>query len=224
VIEGAVHAEVTVSTAVPVEDAQDGVATNVAETPVGYVPTAIPAKLAPFRFALPLPFVVAEPTELPLRKKLTVPPLRFPPAANSTWACKLTVPPKVPVAGSTVVVVGGPLTVSVLLAVAVPPPPVAWTVKLVEPAGVAAVVESVKVLGRELSPPAKLRGLGENKAVTPVGSAVVTLSVALKAPPPLPERPTVIAYVTDPAVPTVTLPVCDATDTEPTFAASANAV
>ena len=58
----------------------------------------------------------------------------------------------------------------------------ALTVNTVLPPGVAAVVEIVSVDVLKLSAGTKLTGFGENNAVVPVGSAVVTLRVAVKAP------------------------------------------
>jgi hypothetical protein len=86
------------------------------------VPTGILPRLAALKLALPLdPVVIADPTGFPFRKKLIVAPLgMLPPAVNCAWAVRLTVPPKVPVAVLTVVVVGGAATTSVPVFEAVP--------------------------------------------------------------------------------------------------------
>ena len=86
------------------------------------MPTGILPRLAPLRVAFPLPLaVVADPTGFPFKKKLIVAPLgMLPPAVNDACADKLTVPPNVPVAALTVVVVGGAATVNVPVFEAVP--------------------------------------------------------------------------------------------------------
>jgi hypothetical protein len=68
----------------------------------------------------------------------------------------------------------------------------ALTVKGVEPAGVAAVVEIVSVEVFEVSAAAKLTVLGLNDAAAPAGNALVTLRSALNAVPVAPFRATVI--------------------------------
>jgi hypothetical protein len=103
-------AALTASVLVPVDVAQPGAATTVAVTPLAYVPTAIPDRLALLSETLPPPFVVPEPTALPFRKKLTVAPPTLPPAVNETCADRFTVLPNVPVAAATVVVVAGEMT------------------------------------------------------------------------------------------------------------------
>ena len=67
----------------------------------------------------------------------------------------------------------------------------AWTVNAVEPAGVAAVVVTVKVEVFEVSPAAKLTVLGLNDAVAPDGNALVRLRFAVNAVPVAPLRFTV---------------------------------
>jgi hypothetical protein len=64
-------------------------------------------------------------------------------------------------------------------------------VKPVEPAGVAAVVLIVNVDDLEVSEVPKLRVLGLNEAVAPLGNEVVELRSALKAVPVTPFRVTV---------------------------------
>ena len=81
------------------------------------------------------------------------------------------------------------------------------------------VVFSVNVDVFELSPLAKDSAAGENPPeLTPDGNEP-TLRFAVKAPALVP-RFTVTRYVTLPAVPYVTLPVCAPTVTEPICAAT----
>jgi len=79
-------------------------------------------RLAPLKLAFPpLPVVFADPTGFPFKKKLIVAPLgMLPPEVNDACADRFTVPPKVPVAALTVVVVGGAATANVPIPVAVP--------------------------------------------------------------------------------------------------------
>ena len=100
----------------------------------------------------------------------------------------------------TVVEVDALFTVKVPVAVLVDPPPVPDTVKLVAPAGVAAVVEIVNVEVAEAVFSGIVMGFGENEAVAPVGSVVVMLRVTSNALLP-PSRATVTTYVALPAVP-----------------------
>jgi hypothetical protein len=95
---------------------------------------------------------------------------------------------------------------------------VALTVNDVEPEGVAAVVAIVSVEVLEASPAAKLTVAGLNEAVAPVGSAVVTLTFALKAALVPAARLIVTVYVALPGVPLVRVPVCAPTVTVPTCA------
>jgi hypothetical protein len=71
-------AGLTVNELVPVDVAAVALATTVAVTPVGYVPTAIDPSAALLSVAFPPPFVTPEPTAVPFRKKLTVTPLTLP--------------------------------------------------------------------------------------------------------------------------------------------------
>ena len=93
-------------------------------------------------------------------------------------------------------IVPPPLTVAVGLGLTVSVPVfdaksleevAAWTVKLVDPAGVELVVFMNNVPICTLSLALKWKGFGEKDAVAPVGNGVVTLRVALNAPAePLP--------------------------------------
>jgi len=105
------------------------------------------------------------------------------------------------------VVVLGLTTTRVAVVVTEPPlqlevlaPASAFTVNVDEPAGVAPVVLIVKVEVWLL--PVLVTGLGLNAAVAPVGSPVVTLSVAEQPGVPLPLKFTVTGYVVE--FPTIT--------------------
>jgi hypothetical protein len=79
---------------------------NDAETPVAYVPAAIPVRLALAMVATPDEFVVAEPTDVPLSENATVLPLSPPPPdVMVSVAETLAVPPYVPAAEAAVSVV-----------------------------------------------------------------------------------------------------------------------
>jgi hypothetical protein len=80
----------------------------------------MPVRDAPLRVTLPPPFVVPDPTAFPLRKKFTVAPLTLPLGWNPTCAERFTVPPNVPVAAFTVVVVAGAVTTMLAVPVALP--------------------------------------------------------------------------------------------------------
>ena len=67
----------------------------------------------------------------------------------------------------------------------------AWTVKEVEPTGVADVVLMVNVDVFDVSLAAKLRELGLNEALAPVGKELVRLRSAVNAVPVAPLRFTV---------------------------------
>jgi hypothetical protein len=83
---------VTVKDAVPLLAEYELSPAKLAPTPDGYVPGKIPDRLAPVLVATPLLLVVALPTTLPFRVKLMVLPLTADPLEVSV-ADRLTVPP-----------------------------------------------------------------------------------------------------------------------------------
>src|SRR6266566_1492438 len=87
----------TVKDALPLAAAKPLSPAKLAPTPVGYVPALMPERLAPARLATPLAFVVALPTELPLRVNATVLPLT-PEPPDVSVAERFAVPPYVPLA------------------------------------------------------------------------------------------------------------------------------
>jgi hypothetical protein len=90
----------TVSDAVPELEPKLASPAKLTATPAGYVPALIPARLALAMLATPEAFVVAFPTEFPLRVKETVFPLTGEPA-DVNVAERAVVPPYVPVADDT---------------------------------------------------------------------------------------------------------------------------
>src|SRR5438093_6747692 len=82
----------TVRDALPLAGAKLLSPTKLAATPVGYVPTLIPERLALPKVARPLAFVVALPTELPFSVKVMVLPFT-PEVPDVSVADRFTVPP-----------------------------------------------------------------------------------------------------------------------------------
>jgi len=110
-----------------------------------------------------------------------------------TFAVKVTEPPKLELAGPETAVELGSLTsrVPVPFWVPVQPVPTPRTLNVVDPAGVAAVVEIVSV-EVWFAPFGEATELGLNVALAPVGNAVVTLSATLQVDVLLPPNPTVM--------------------------------
>jgi hypothetical protein len=93
-------ARLTVRLAVPLDVAKLLSPAKLALTPVAYVPTLIPLRLAPASVATPEASVVAEPTGMPFKLKLIDLPLTgVLSEVRVSVALRLTVPPYVPVAG-----------------------------------------------------------------------------------------------------------------------------
>jgi hypothetical protein len=91
----------------------------------------------------------------------------------------------------------------------------ALTLNGVDPAAAAAVVEIVRVELLDVSAAPKLSELGLNEALAPDGRPLA-VRLTLKAVPVAPFRATVTEYVALPAIPDVSVPVCEPTVTVPT--------